>query len=129
VRRLALLIPLLLVLGVTPAQAQTRDTRTLLEVSLVALQGYDTAFTLKATRSGLVREANPIASGLLQHPAAWSAVKLASTTATIGLSRALWSRGHRWESLGVLGGSLAAMAVVTVHNRQQWCEVTRCGTR
>jgi hypothetical protein len=126
VRRLALLIPILLVLGVTPAQAQTRDTRTLLEVSLIALQAYDVAFTLRATQSGLVREANPIASGLLQHPAAWSTVKLASTTATIGLSRALWSRGHRWESLAVLGGSVAAMTYVTLHNRQQWCTVSRC---
>lgn len=123
-RRVTLLCLLLLVAA--PLHAQSRDSRTLLEVGLVTLQSYDTAFTLTATRSGLVREANPIASTLLQHPVLWSGVKLASTTATIALARALWSRGHRWESLGVLGGSVAAMTYVTLHNRQQWCQVARC---
>jgi hypothetical protein len=79
------------------------------------LQGYDAFSTLKALKSG-GREANPVMQSLVQHPAAFIAVKAGITTASIMAAEQLWKGNHRFGAIGLMVASNAMMGAVAAHN-------------
>ena len=74
-----------------------------LYVSLAGLQAYDGYATLHGVNNG-GREANVLVGGLASKPAAFWAVKAASTGLTIVLAEQLWRTHHRGEAIVDDGG-------------------------
>ena len=82
-----------------------------------ALQGYDAFSTMKALKSG-GREANPFMQSLVQHPAAFIAMKAGVTTASIMAAEQLWKGNHRLGAIGLMVASNAMMSAVAVNNHR-----------
>ena len=84
------------------------------EVSYVGLQALDIASTLRALDNGYV-EANPVMVGPAAHPAAFVAVKAASTAGTIFLARRIAGR-HRVAGIVLMAALDGAYAVIAGRN-------------
>jgi hypothetical protein len=82
-----------------------------------ALQGYDAFSTMKALKSG-GREANPFMQSLVQHPAAFIAMKAGVTTASIMAAEQLWKGNHRLGAIGLMLASNAMMSAVAINNQR-----------
>lgn len=84
-----------------------------LYVAQGALQALDLHSTLQALAHGGTREGNPLLRGVVGHPSALLAVKVAGVASTILLSEYLWRRGHRRMAVVTLlvVNSLTAVAV------------------
>ena len=82
-----------------------------------ALQGYDAFSTMKALKNG-GREANPFMQSLVQHPAAFIAMKAGVTTASIMAAEQLWKGNHRLGAIGLMVASNAMMSAVAVNNHR-----------
>ena len=80
-----------------------------------ALQGYDAFSTMKALKNG-GREANPFMQALVQHPAAFIAMKVGVTSASIMAAEQLWKGNHRLGAIGLMVASNAMMGAVAAHN-------------
>lgn len=84
-------------------------------VSLGALQGYDAYSTLRAVKQGAV-EANPMMTGMVGNPAAFLAVKGATTVTTIYVAERLWRQQRRGAAIALVAVVNGMMAVVAAHN-------------
>ena len=87
----------------------------ILASTYVALNTLDVYTTTMALRSGAGVEANPLLSPAAGNLAALTAVKAASTAATIVLARRLWKR-HPAGAITLLVVANVGMAVVVSHN-------------
>jgi len=83
-----------------------------LYVSLAALQAFDASSTLKGLGQGAV-EGNALVAGVASRPAAWIAVKSATTVSTILLTERLWKRNRTAAIIlmAALNGGYAAVAI------------------
>ncbi len=82
-----------------------------------ALQGYDAFSTMRALKNG-GREANPFMQSLVQHPAAFIAMKAGVTTASIMAAEQLWKGNHRFGAIGLMLASNAMMSAVAINNQR-----------
>ena len=80
-----------------------------------ALQGYDAMSTMKALKNG-GREANPFMQAIVKRPAAFVAMKVGVTAASIMAAEQLWKGNHRLGAIGLMVASNAMMGVVAAHN-------------
>jgi len=87
----------------------------ILASTYVALNAADIYTTATALRSGAGVEANPLVAPAAANPIAFTAVKAASTAATIVVARRLWTR-HRAGAIALLVAANVGMAVVVAHN-------------
>jgi uncharacterized protein DUF5658 len=98
--------------GTTPDFAAA--VRPSLLASFAALQVLDTVSTLRGVSNG-AREANPLMSGLVQHPAAFIAVKAMTTATTVMVLRGLAVKHPK--TAFVLSAALnGAYSAIVVHN-------------
>ena len=86
-----------------------------LYTSLVGLQAYDAAATLRVVSSGGV-EINPMMAGASRSPAAMWAIKAGVTTATIVASERLWRAHRRSQAIALMLIANGVMAGVAIHN-------------
>lgn len=86
-----------------------------LYVSFAALQAYDGYTTTTAFDRG-AREMNPLLGSLVEHPAAFWAVKGGSTALAIFMAERLWRDHHHAEALAVMFANNAIMAAVAARN-------------
>ena len=98
-----------------PAPAHRPAALTPLYVSLVAVNVLDVTSTYDALHSANAREANPVVSRIVDQPAAFIAVKAATTATTIWAAEKLW-RKHRLAAVAVVGMANAALATAVVNN-------------
>jgi hypothetical protein len=87
----------------------------LLASTYVALNALDIYTTVTAVRSGAGVEANPLVGAAAANPVALTALKAASTTATLALVRRLWKR-HPAGAITLLIAANVGMAAVVSHN-------------
>lgn len=81
----------------------------------IVLQGFDTYSTLAAVRTGGV-EQNPLVGGLVNHPAAFIAVKSGVTVASIYAAEHLWKSGRRAEAIAMIAVTNGLMTAVAINN-------------
>jgi hypothetical protein len=84
----------------------------------VALQALDVSSTLQALKTPGAREANPMMAGLVDHPAAFIAVKSATTLALLASLRQ-FSKGHPKASvlvMAAINGGYAYIVTSNFHN-------------
>jgi uncharacterized protein DUF5658 len=86
-----------------------------LYVSLAGLQAYDGYATLRGVASN-DREANALVGGLTHQPAAFWAVKAASTAVTVVLAERLWRTHHRREAILTMVVANSVMGMVAARN-------------
>jgi len=124
--RFSLLIATLFILILTAAKLSAADETSAqaprhsaafatLASTYVALNALDVYTTTKAIQSGAGVEANPLVGSAAANPVALSALKAASTTATIVLARQLWKK-HPAAAIVLLVGANAGMSFVVMHN-------------
>ena len=101
-----------------PAPAPIEPARPLvlsvLYNSLAGLQAFDGYSTMHAVGKG-AREANPVVQQLVDSPAAFWAVKAATTAAPIMIAEHLWPT-HRRAAIAVMIVTNGILAVAAVHN-------------
>jgi hypothetical protein len=126
-RRFSLLLSALIIVILTAANVSAADNDSsaqaprrsaafaTLASTYVALNALDVYTTTKAIESGAGVEANPLVGGAAANPIALSALKAASTTATIVLARRLWKK-HPAAAIVLLVGANAGMSFVVMHN-------------
>lgn len=83
--------------------------------SFVTLQALDYVSTTRALSSANAYEANPVMRGVAGSPAAFLAVKAASTAGTIWIAEK-WRRKHPVRAMIFMASTNAAMAAVVAHN-------------
>ena len=86
-----------------------------LYVSLGALQAYDVYSTLTALQGG-ASEANPLMQGVVGNPAAFIALKVGVTGASIYAAERLWKQQKRTQAILLMAASNGLMAYVAHHN-------------
>ena len=64
----------------------------------------------------VLKEANPLAAGIVGRPAALWAAKTGVTAGTIVVAERLWRQHHRAQAIGMMIASNGVMAVVAAHN-------------
>ena len=84
-------------------------------VALGGLQAFDGYSTIHGGRSGGV-EQNPLVGGLAARPAAFWAIKGASTFTTIYFAERLWRDGHKTEAIVTMIVANGVMGVVAARN-------------
>jgi len=84
-------------------------------VGLVGLQAFDGYATIHGVRTGGA-EQNPLVGGLATRPAAFWAIKGASTFTTIYFAERLWRDGHKTEAIVTMVVANAVMGVVAARN-------------
>ena len=87
----------------------------ILASTYVTLNALDIYTTTSALRSGAGVEANPVVGPIAANPVALTALKAASTTATLVLAHRLWKH-HRAGAITMLVVANIGMAVVVSHN-------------
>jgi hypothetical protein len=84
-------------------------------IALGGLQAFDGYSTIHGGRSGGV-EQNPLVGGLAARPAAFWAIKGASTFTTIYFAERLWRDGHKTEAIVTMIVANGVMGVVAARN-------------
>jgi hypothetical protein len=91
------------------------DVLPALYVGLSALQAYDAYSTLSALKRG-AREANPLMKGVVDHPAAFVALKAGMATLSIYSAERLWKEHQRKRAVVLMVVSNGIMSWVAYHN-------------
>ena len=86
-----------------------------LYIALGGLQAFDGYSTIHGARSGGA-EQNPLVGGLAARPAAFWAIKGASTFTTIYFAERLWRDGHKTEAIVTMIVANGVMGVVAARN-------------
>jgi hypothetical protein len=84
--------------------------------AFIGLQVLDVDSTLKATRSGAGREANPALQWAVESPAALVAVKAGTTAAVVVVSEHLRRRHHGKAAIALMIAVDSAYALVVAHS-------------
>jgi hypothetical protein len=105
-------VPSLNVAAFTPKRP---TALTSMYVGLAGLQAFDVYSTMSALKAG-AREANPVMSGVVGHPAAFVALKAGMTTMSIVAAEKMWRQGKRAQAIAVMAVSNGFMTFVAAHN-------------
>ena len=98
-----------------PPPASRPAALTPMYIALGGLQAFDGYSTTHGGRSGGV-EQNPLVGGLAARPAAFWAIKGASTFTTIYFAERLWRDGHKTEAIVTMIVANGVMGVVAARN-------------
>ena len=83
--------------------------------SFATLQALDYHSTTRAISQGIGREANPLARSIVEHPAAFLALKAGATAGMIWASERMRKK-HPGRAVVLMLASNATMAVIVAHN-------------
>jgi hypothetical protein len=96
----------------------------MLYVGSALLNGFDVYSTLRGISSG-AHEANPLMRSAVAHPAAFIALKAASTALPIMAAEQLWKNNHRVAAVAAMIATNGFMSWVAVHNASVLHQVAR----
>lgn len=86
-----------------------------LYVSFGGLQALDIQSTYRALHTPGARESNPVARTMVESPAAFTAIKLATTASFVLATEKMWKK-HRLAAVAFAAAGNAAMAAIVAHN-------------
>jgi hypothetical protein len=86
-----------------------------LYVSFAGLEALDIHSTYRALHTPGARESNPVARTIVDSPAAFTAIKLATSASFVLATEKMW-KNHRVAALAFAAAGNAAMAAIVAHN-------------